>query len=328
MDTERIEVTPGPGNEVITQTEEDDVAENLASLDIEEAITEESAVPSTSITVDVGGKQIHKSSVIREMFESSKASNDGLRRVRGYSKIVELTEDVTGGNEVDLDDCIMLGAAKIKNRADLASFGLLKIKSIKDNVTNKFETVISGISVGNKTFNGEILEGKLRNDKLCVNECKNNKEEITIDGTYAVYVKMQESMLRTSEVKTLMEHLPIQDGKNFKLLPYHSTLTETCDISDTSQKKVDCKICKKKISRKKMREHIGAHIVKDEIEKSQSLCGYCGTKNCDITITRGSGRGKTASEIPISICEYFEKFSLKSAKKVTKTNQSVYKSPY
>ena len=166
VDTERIEVTPGPGNEVITQTEEDDVAENLASLDIEEAITEESAVPSTSITVDVGGKQIHKSSVIREMFESSKASNDRLRRVRGYSKIVELTEDVTGGNEVDLDDCIMLGAAKIKNRADLASFGLLKIKSIKDNVTNKFETVISGISVGNKTFNGEILEGKLLNDKL------------------------------------------------------------------------------------------------------------------------------------------------------------------
>ena len=130
VDTERIEVTPGPGNEVITQTEEDDVAENLASLDIEEAITEESAVPSTSITVDVGGKQIHKSSVIREMFESSKASNDRLRRVRGYSKIVELTEDVTGGNEVDLDDCIMLGdtlAAKIKNSG--FSFILFTLKS-------------------------------------------------------------------------------------------------------------------------------------------------------------------------------------------------------
>ena len=41
---------------------------------------------------------------------------------------------------------------------------------------------------------------------------------------------------------------------------------------------------------------------------------------CDITISRGSGRGKTASEVPQSTCIYFEKFSLKSASKVTKTS--------
>ena len=45
------------------------------------------------------------------------------------------------------------------------------------------------------------------------------------------------------------------------------------------------------------------------MESSQNVCGFCGTADsCDISIRDGSGRGKTASEIP------------KSAAKSTKTS--------
>ena len=70
-----------------------------------------------------------------------------------------------------------------------------------------------------------------------------------------------------------------------------------------------------------MRQHVGFHILNEDIESSQNVCGFCGSADsCDISICRGSGRGKTASEIPQSTCSYFEKFSLKSAAKSTKTS--------
>ena len=70
-----------------------------------------------------------------------------------------------------------------------------------------------------------------------------------------------------------------------------------------------------------MRQHVGFHILSKDIESSQNVCGFCGSADsCDISICRGSGRGKTASEIPQSTCSYFEKSSLKSAAKSTKTS--------
>ena len=101
------------------------------------------------------------------------------------------------------------------------------------------------------------------------------------------------------------------------ILPYHSSLAEACPVDDQKKKKVECKICKKKVDMIKMRQHIGAHFVKGEV---QNMCGFCGLTSCDINIACGSGRGKTASEIPTSTCEYYEKFSIKSAAKVSKTS--------
>ena len=54
-----------------------------------------------SITIDVNGKQVHKATVVKELFESTGASNDRLRRVRGYSKTPEI--DTTLSNMIDLD---------------------------------------------------------------------------------------------------------------------------------------------------------------------------------------------------------------------------------
>ena len=48
-------------------------------------------------------------------------------------------------------------------------------------------------------------------------------------------------------------------------------------------------------------------------------CGFCGeVGKCHIEIAKGSGKGKTASEVPRSGCDYFVKFSIVAAAKGSK----------
>ena len=84
--------------------------ENEVSLDIEEFL--EDNTPTFDSTVDVTGKQKHKATVIRELFNESGSSLDRLRCVRTYSKFPDANsndrEDLMAG-EVELDSMIMLG---------------------------------------------------------------------------------------------------------------------------------------------------------------------------------------------------------------------------
>ena len=65
-----------------------------------------------------------------------------------------------------------------------------------------------------------------------------------------------------------------------------------------------------------MRKHVSKHVLSENLDM---VCGFCGLKSCSIELVRGSGRGKTATLIPGSNCEYITKFSLKSAEKTTKS---------
>ena len=63
-----------------TSIPENILEENEVSLDIEEFL--EDNTPTFDSTVDVTGKQKHKATVIRELFNESGSSLDRLRRVR------------------------------------------------------------------------------------------------------------------------------------------------------------------------------------------------------------------------------------------------------
>ena len=65
-----------------------------------------------------------------------------------------------------------------------------------------------------------------------------------------------------------------------------------------------------------MRMHVGAHILSGNLKNACGFCGMIG--KCYIDIIKGSGRGQTASEVPDSGCEYFEKFSIVAAGKGSK----------
>ena len=101
-----------------------------------------------------------------------------------------------------------------------------------------------------------------------------------------------------------------------KLLPYDESLTE-CLGTEVKVNKIKCKLCEKQLLDKKMRKHIGSHILIDSLE---DVCGFCGMSGCSIGIVQGSGRGKTASKIISSDCEYRVKLSLKAAEKSTKSS--------
>ena len=329
VDTERTEeyliTSDGVASDDVDDVEDVDVAENLASLEIEEILQEdtESAIKISS-TISVDGKEVHKASVVKLLLNEVEdpSSSDRLRRVRGFTKYPDKITEIQ--NDLDLDDCILIGdtlAAKVQVDGT-ASLCILRIRAIRDKTSKKYETVISGVEVGNKLFTGQIMEGKITDDNLVVNVPKSIYEEISIDGNTAVYVKMIHSKLHISEAQKVFHILPVKLGHgSSRLLPYHSSLSESSAIESAEEESISCKICEKVVNRKKMRLHVGAHILKDNLKDA---CGFCGEKvnigKCNLEIAKGSGRGKTTSEVPKSGCEYFEKFSITSAAKGSKTS--------
>ena len=166
--------------------------------------------------------------------------------------------------------------------------------------------------MGKKVFTGVVLEGKVMGNDLALEVSKSIREEITVDGTFAIYCKIQNVLLLLSEASSLFGLLPLYEAnsKTYNLLPSHATLTEASHIEQTEQSTFKCKLCNKPMGRKNMRQHIGSHILKDNLE---NVCGFCGGQGCDIDISCGSGRGKTVSEVPQSRCDFYEKFSIKAA---------------
>ena len=161
---------------------------------------------------------------------------------------------------------------------------ILRIRSIKDKSSKKYETIINSIEIETNSYTGLIMEGKVIDENLLVNIPKNIDEEITIDGSMVVYVKMMQSKLPLSDAKRVFDILPTKlNHGSSRLVPYHSQLSETPCIEATEDVKIPCKICEKEVDRKKMRLHVGAHILTSNLKDA---CGKCYTY-----ITKGSGRG-------------------------------------
>ena len=97
-------------------------------------------------------------------------------------------------------------------------------------------------------------------------------------------------------------------------LPYHSSLEVSVDW-DYVGDEIPCRLRAQMLPKKLMRRHVGVHILQEDLGV---VCGFCSMKDYSIELERGSGRGKTATLVPGSNCEY-SKFSLKSAEKSTKS---------
>ena len=146
---------------------------------------------------------------------------------------------------------------------------------------------------------------------------KVTREEVTVDGVFTIYCKIQNMLLPLSEASSLMETLPTHGhgGKTYKLLPYHPTLTGASQIERIGQRKYKCKLCNTLVHRKKMRQHIDSHIVKDSMTNVCEFCGVEGNAKGEVNIVSESGRGKSTSEVPNSSCDLFESFSITSVAK-------------
>lgn len=80
----------------------------------------------------------------------------------------------------------------------------------------------------------------------------------------------------------------------------------------------NCKLCDRECKPAKMREHVAAHLIEavDLGEIHPDTCGYCGTHGdgCVVSLEQGSARGIL---VPYSTCDFFYKFNLKSASKLS-----------
>ena len=63
-----------------------------------------------------------------------------------------------------------------------------------------------------------------------------------------------------------------------------------------------------------MGNHIGKHIIEDQISSTPKTCGFCGLFGCSIELVTPC-KGKAAVTTPYSDCKYFVKFSIGAAKK-------------
>ena len=77
---------------------------------------------------------------------------------------------------------------------------------------------------------------------------------------------------------------------NFYLF-YFFFLKDSVDLACDSFK-VQCKLCPKKYVKKKMRNHIGYHIIHGDCSPNSHRCGYCGEIGCQISLVVTSGCGK------------------------------------
>lgn len=328
IDTEREEVDDDDDDQMSDQTQDsensenpsDEVQDNFVALDVEEFIEDNETNIQIQTTIDVNGKVKHKASVVRELFNETGSSTDRLRRVRSYTKFLSTDESdiVDESDDIDLDNMIMLGdkvCAKVALSKGSACFVVGKISSIRSISNRKFQTVASVDKVGDLQFQVNICHGTVKDGNLEVGDASQGLH--TWKGAQCVSLNLCDSAFEFEKVCSLMTSLPVAECQpiQFSWLPYHPSLEVELERGETESKRV-CKICGEEINAKSMRKHVGKHVLSENLDM---VCGFCGLKSCSIELVRGSGRGKTATLIPGSNCEYITKFSLKSAEKTTKS---------
>ena len=259
---------------------------------------------------------------MREIFndKSDGLSTDRLRRVRSYTKYVAADDlDSVDENEVELDEMIMIGdklGGKVALKFGTACFTVGKIVSIKDIKSKKFKTYSPTAKLPDLQFQVKIGKAIITGDSLHVNNDWSSSV-MTLNGSHCILLDMPDHYLDVGKALGLMKSLPLVESQKVEnaYLPYHSSLQVLLD-SDEVGDKVPCHLCGDLYPKKLMRRHVGGHILQDDLD---IVCGFCGLKDCSIELERGSGRGKTATMVPGSNCEYVSKFSLKSAEKSTKS---------
>ena len=310
--------------------DEEEEVENLedaeAAREIEETLADCPEPASENVIsnkIDYDGKQIYKTSIIKEFFGGSKidlTSTDRLKRVRGYSKFNSSEEQ--GEINVDLDDSIIIGdyvAGRIlvEKQITQSSLCIAKILSLKDRQSGIYKTAIPSNSLGNTEVTAKIMPAKVV-DGFLKFVPSNGTPEVVWDGNKCTTVAIEDFAINLEEAISLFSLLPLVSPKRIKssLLPYDDSFVEATDDLELKEKAA-CKVCSKEVGLKKMRLHVGKHILEGNLV---NVCGFCGSDGCSINLVKSSGRGNSSTLGPQSNCVYFSKFSLKSAETSTKSS--------
>jgi hypothetical protein len=155
-----------------------------------------------------------------------------------------------------------------------------------------------------------------------------------IQGQYCLLVKPEQtstgiiffSKTIISNIKNYFQHYLNEtvevDFVNLTTLRYTVELIsylrfETNQTITSKDDEIPCLFvrCGQILKRNKMRGHVGAHILNNDLQPHPNLCGFCGKNGCNSILYISSGTDTWSVK---SNCKYFYDFSLKAAAKSSK----------
>ena len=287
--------------------------------------------------VDINGAMVHKSNAVNSILNSkTRISRDRLLRVRGLSEEIIEPSHQDSESLICVTDTLITFAKLKPETIGVVILCIQKIKyksffvdSIQVDNINEVEfhgTLIklSNFDEKHLYWNGVYGESIVSKGEYCLSLVSN---AITHDeGVKTVF--LMESVNSAIEIittiykrnladsTTIYSHLkslksPYCNQQVLDLLTIHDL-----KVNNTKSSKQNCNICAKLVPIERMRQHIGKHLVKLEINPNQKTCGFCGCIGCSVELKK-SGIGKKAVNIVASDCKYFLKYNLAASKKST-----------
>jgi hypothetical protein len=155
------------------------------------------------------------------------------------------------------------------------------------------------------------------------------------DGIQSIIMTFKQISDESDDLKFIIAEQNLTDIKMFLVdfkcetraidNPYTSDVLEQCILETDSinffcdSSKLKCKLCPKKFVKKKMRNHIGLHILHGDCGQHPHRCGYCGEVGCTIGLEITSGYGNKTVYGPKSDCSYYTDISKRAENKFVKS---------
>jgi len=189
-----------------------------------------------------------------------------------------------------------LTVAKLKNKSLSVVFFVLK--SIKRNNTH-FSSIDSEL-ISECQLVGTVLQLETQNDNFFFVSGKYG-DKIECNGDLCVQIATKSIVINNEHknafpVAQMVEGIALlrdlyKNNENLNLKTINNPFLSDSISTIFEIKKslsVDelykCKICKKKFEKERMRQHIGKHIISNDITNHSKLCGFCGQVGCHIAI--------------------------------------------
>jgi len=262
--------------------------------------------------VEIDGSMVHKSNAVNSILNNkTRLSRDRLLRVRGLSEY-QLAES----NDQDSESLICVTDTII-------TFAKLKPETIGV-VILCVQNKLSSFDEKHLHWNGTYGESIMSKGEYCLALIS---EAISFDGVSKT-VFLMESVNSAIEIITTIYRRNLAESAtiyaNLKSLrsPYCNQrvldlfIIHDLKINNSKSSKVKCDTCSKLVPIERMRQHIGKHLIKLEIDPNQKTCGFCGCIGCSVELKK-SGIGKKSVNIVASDCKHFLKYNLAASKKMT-----------
>ena len=274
-------------------------AEASEASSVIDYVQEPSQTKTSDCQICVDDTWFYKASVVRQTFNGTSSSNDRLKRVEGLSKFCNGTNSAAK----NVDNIVM------QNDPILYKSTLALVQKLM--VGGKETKYIDGDALHDKNVSLVLQKLKLDLDgELYFATGETSGKEIKAIGEHCRMIQPQLVEGKLAFNKSLVFDLAVDMQQTSGSSSSGARASATKDES-----KKPCKICKKNIPLKRMRTHIGRHIIRREVPDDCNRCGWCGSTQCyPTTLVKTTKKAGIWHYKPSSKCEYQQFLHRKPAK--------------